>query len=216
MRIGQSSSMRLVSVDYIYLLLSCVAGVWQAWCANYGRNDLLVILIALFSLPFALASYAHESLLGSTWSFNWKRMLVLWAGMPLALILGSLTTFGETGLMYAAGFGRDNPPYYSLRLLIGEGAACLVWAECLLIWSHQSRLRFSRDRLLAAFAALYVAVLAAHGLSVLFLRNFHKDFFVLLTSIAATAISSMILIFLRREKPERTGDKNRGWPTLRN
>jgi len=136
-------------------------------------------------------------------------MLVLWAGMPLSLVVASLTILTETGMMYAAGLGIDNLPFYDLRLLIGEGGACLMWATCLLVWSRQPGLRLSRSRLLAVFAILFAGVLFAYGLSYLIRRSFHKDLFILLTSIVVTTISALILVFLRR-KAKEVGE----WPTL--
>jgi hypothetical protein len=82
----------------------------------------------LMSLPFAVAPYGHAAFLSTTSAVaerpDWKRILVLWAGMPLSLVVGSLTILGKTRFMYTVGFGTDNLPFDSVRLLIGEGAAC--------------------------------------------------------------------------------------------
>ncbi len=192
--------MRLKSVDYIYVLLSCVLGIWQAWCFNYGRNSVLIAV--LMSLPFALASYARALFPRATGTVperrDWKRTLVLWVGMPLSLVVGSLTILAETGIMYAVGFGVDNLPLDSFRLLVGEAAACLAWAVCLLVWSREPALRRPGNRLLAVFAALFVGVLFAYGLSYLIRINFHKDLFMLVTSIVVTMISALILVFLSK------------------
>jgi len=138
-------------------------------------------------------------------------MLVLWAGMPLSLVVGSLAILAETGIMYAAGFGIDNLPFDDLRLLVGEGAACLVWATCLLVWSRQPGLRLSRNRLLALSATLFAGVLSVRGLSILILKGFHKqihlEMYLLLTSIVATTISALILVFLR-SKGQELGSKD--------
>jgi hypothetical protein len=99
---GQSSSLRLSLGDFIYIVASCIAGMWQAWCVGWGRNTLWVIPMGL---PLALASYAHSSFpLSVVERPDWKRMFVLWAGMPLSVITGALTMAGETGIMYAVGF----------------------------------------------------------------------------------------------------------------
>jgi hypothetical protein len=200
MQIGQSSSLSLKSVDYIYVLFSSGAGVWQAWSANYGRNSIL--LAVTMSLPFAVASYAY-ALFRSTTSADaqrpdWKRVLILWAGMPLCMVVFTLTALAEVGIMRGIGFGIDNLPFVSLRILIGAGAACFAWAICLLAWSRQRSLRLLRSRIPVVSATLFVGVLSAYGLSELILRNLHKDLFVLLTSIVVTTISALILVILRR------------------
>jgi len=177
-----------------------VAGVvFQLW----KRQHILPILM---SLPFALGSYAHASLARANSTSakrpDWKRMLVLWAGIPLSLVVGSLTILAQTGIMYAGGFGIVNLPFDNLRLMIGEGAACLVWATCLLVWSRKPDLRPSPRRILELFAILFAGILFAFGASEVILRTFHKDLFILLTSVVATAISAMILVFLGRNIQE--------------
>jgi len=197
--------MRLKPIDYIYVLLSCGSGIWQAWCLNYGANSILIPV--LMSLPFALASYAYALFLGATGTVperpDWKRAFVLWVGMELSLVVASFTILTETGMMYAAGFGIDNLPFGDLRLLIGEGAACLMWAICLLAWSRQPGRFLSGNRLLAVFATLFAGVLFAYGLSYLIRRSFHKDLFILLTSIVVTMISALILVFLSSKRTTR-------------
>jgi len=190
--------MRLKSVDYIYVLLSSVSGIWQAWCLNYPSNSLLLAI--LWSLPFALASYAHASLLKKAGIVNeppdWKRVLVLWAGMQLSLVIFSLTGLLETQIMRAFYPGADNFPFLHLRIFIAEGAGCLAWAACLLVWSRQPGRRLSMRLLPALFATLFAGVLFAYGLSYLIRRNFHKDLLMLVTSIVVTMISALILVFL--------------------
>ena len=150
MRVRESGRLQLNWWDSIYILLSGIVGVWQAWCFNYGRDSILIAV--LMSLPFALASYAHALFLRATGTVperpDWRRTLVLWVGMPLSLVVGSLTILAETGIMYAVGFGVDNLPLDSFRLLVGEAAACLAWAVCLLVWSRKPALRRSGNRLL--------------------------------------------------------------------
>lgn len=193
--------MRLKSIDYIYILLSGFAGVWQAWCLNYGSNGLLLaILWSLSSLPFALASYVHASLLKKAGIVNerpdWKRVLVLWAGMEFSLVIFSLTALLETQIMSVLYRTLDNLPLFNLRILIAEGAGCLAWAVCLLVWSRKPALRRSGKRLLAVFATLFAGVLFAYGLSYLIRRSFHKDVYILVTSIVVMMISALIFVFL--------------------
>jgi hypothetical protein len=199
----KSGGMRLRSVDYIYVLLAGIAGVWQSWCFNYGSDRFLILLIMLMSLPFALASYGYALFLSTTGTQaqrpDWTRIPILWAGMPFCLIVASATILAETKIMLAAGFGIVNLPFDDLRVLIGEGAACLAWAVCLLIWSQRAVLRPSATRLFALFAALFAGVLVTYGLSTLILRRFQKDYFILSTSIITTIISALLLVFLNRK-----------------
>jgi hypothetical protein len=199
--------MKLAAVDYVYVLLSCIAGLWQSWCVNYARDNILaVILVILMSLPFTLASYGYALFLHRTSMAaeqpNWSRILVLWAGMPLSMVVGSLALLAQTAIMYVVGFGIVDLPFYSLRLLIGEGAACLVWAECLVIWSRQRSLRSARTRFLATFTALCVGLLIAYGLSTVMLIKFHKNVFWSSTSIVMTAISALVVVHLKRDSQE--------------
>lgn len=201
--------MQLKFIDYIYILLSCTAGIWQAWCVSYGRNSILLLM--LMSLPFTLLSWGHLSLysqnrraLGGP---GWKRLLVLWAGMPFSLAIGALTIFVATRMMYAAGFGAENPPFYFLRLAIGEAAACGVWIACLVAWPSQSHVGLSHKLFLSFFAILFACILAANGISNLVVKSFHKDIYLLLTSTVATTISSLLLILLK-SKAEQIGGIN--------
>lgn len=214
MRVGKSSCLQLNQWDGIYILLSGIVGTWQAWCLNYGSNGLLLaILWSLWSLPFALASYVHASLLKKAGIVNerpdWKRMLVLWAGMQFSLVIFSLTVLMETQIMSVLYRTADNLPFYGLSLLIGEAAACLAWAVCLLVWSRRPVLRRSGNRLLALFAALFAGVLIAAGLATLIRRSFQKDFYFLLTSVVATMISALILVLLRG-KTQEVNNRNIG------
>lgn len=199
---GKPSRLQQVKpADYIYILFSCIAGIWQAWCFTYGSNDLLVFLVIGMSLPFAVASYIHAALLNTASDIaerpDWKGVIVLWAGMPLSLIVSSVIMFAETGILYAAGFGTIDLPFDSLRILIGEASACLVWAACLLLWFRQQGIRPSRKRLLAHFAALFTGVLTADGLSSLVVRYLHKDVYFLLASLVVTVLSALIVVFTR-------------------
>ena len=122
--------------------------------------------------------------------------------LGITLSMGFLAILAQTRIMYAVGFRINNPPFYSLRLVIGEGAACLAWAICLLVWSSESGSRLLRNRLLALFTTLFASVLSAHGVSNLVLKSFHKEIYFLLTSVVATTISAMILVFLRGKATE--------------
>jgi hypothetical protein len=193
--------MRPKFVDFAYVVLCCIAGLWQAWCFTYGSDRLFVLLVIGMSLPFALATYAHASLPSRAEAFakqsDWKRTLVLWVGMPLSLAVFSLTSLGETGIMYAFHFGIVDFPFYNLRLLIAEVAACAAWAACLLVWGRYSGRHPSRNRFLVTFAALIVGVLFADLLTYLVLKTFRKDLYVYLESTIVTMISAIILVFSR-------------------
>jgi len=200
---------QLRPADYIYILLSCIAGIWQAWCFSYGSNNLIMLVVIAMSLPFALVSYIHASLRGATGDIaerpGWKRAFVLWAGMPLSLVVFSVTVLAETGIMDVSGFGILNLPFITLRLLIGEGAASFVWAICLLISGRQSGLHLARNLLFLTFAALFAGVLFASGLAYLVSRVFHADIYVYLESTVATTISAVILVFLRNKEKGVSG-----------
>lgn len=205
MRIGQSGSMQLTT-DCTYVVLSGIAGVWQWWCAVRGSNTIL--MLAIMSVPFALVSYGYASLLGKTRTDasrpDGKRILVMWIGMPLSLAVASLVILGETAIMHASGFGADNLPFYDLRLLIGEAAACLVWAECLLLWLSRHKVR-SRHYGVLTFVALYAGALLAYAISLLARRYYSVDVYLLTTSIVTTSISAAIIIFVKRDNVERSG-----------
>jgi hypothetical protein len=191
------SSMQLKSFDYSYFLLSFLIGVWQWWCVNHGTDNIVtVILFILMGLPFALASYAHVLRHTVAERPNWPRMLFLWVGMPLSLGVAALILLAETGILYAAGFGIDNLPFDSLRFLIGEGAASLMWAICLMMWSREPGLSLSKTRFLGVSTTIFVGVLSAQGLSQLILRNFRKDIYFLLTSVVVTTLSAFMVTLL--------------------
>lgn len=197
----QSSGLLLRPGDYLYLLLCCVAAVWEAWCFDSGRSALLVIPMGF---PFGLASYAHATFLSNTSEKAerpvWPRMLVLWVGMPLSLSVGALTMLALSGIMHIAGFGISDTPGVIFRLLVGEGAACLAWAKCLLIWSRHQSPRRSGNRLLILFVTLYAGIFLAHGLSLLIREHFSKDVYLVSVSIIETAISAMIVIFMGQQR----------------
>lgn len=150
------------------------------------------------SLPFALASYAYMFMSNRTLP-DWKRAIVLWVGMPLALLAAELIMLAETGITYAAGFRIDNVPTIYLRLVIGEGAACLVWAGCLLLFLRGRGRTFglSSKSLGMFFVSLYSGVLLAHGCWFLVRRYFSHDIYGLLESGVTTIISAMIIIYNR-------------------
>lgn len=87
-----------------------------------------IILAAFMSFPFALASYAHATILSSDSEIakhpNYKATLVLWASMPLSIAGGALAILAQTGIMYIAFHTANDLPFFQPRLLIGEGAAC--------------------------------------------------------------------------------------------
>jgi hypothetical protein len=197
---NETSSMQLKLVDYIYVLFCCIAaGPWQFWCFSYGRDNVFVFIG--MSMPFALASYAYASLAGTNGVAadrpDWKRILILWAGMPLSLVVFALMNLAELGIMHAVGFGTVDLPFFKFRLLVGEGTACLAWTVCLLLWSRRPGFHMSRNRFFTIFAILFVGVIFAYEISNPINKSFHRDIYLLLTSIVVTAISALILVFLR-------------------
>ena len=194
-----------VTIDYIYFLLSCIAGVWQAWCFDYGRDNALTIMLGAFmGLPFALASYIHSSIHVAERP-DWKRLLILWVGMPLSLVVGALMLLAETGIMRAVGYDMDHLPFYRLRLLIGEAVACSAWAMCLLLWVRYHRRSGSPYRFFVVFATLYAGVLLVNGFSVLVHRSSSRYF--LVASIVETALSAVIVIFTKSKEQVSQPDR---------
>ena len=193
----------LKSFDYVYVSLSSIISVWQWWCINHGKDNVFsIILLVLMGLPFALASYAQLLLRPVAVRHNWARIIVLWAGMPLSLVAASLIILAETGVLYAAGFGTNDLPFDFLRLLIGEGAASLVWAICLLMSLREPGRRVSKTRILGTSAAILAGALLSQALSKLILSYFHKDIYFLLTSLVVTTLSAFVVILLRHQPEE--------------
>jgi len=194
--------------DWIYILFASIAGAWQAWCFSYGRNS--ISLPVLMSLPFALASYAHASLLNKAgivdeWP-DWRRVFVLWGGMPVSIVACFLTILAETQILNAV-YGRaDNLPFYDVTVFIGEAAGSVVWAGCLLVWSGQRGLRPSLRRLPTIFATLFASVVSAYGVATLIYRSFHKDSLIVLTSVFITVTSAVMLILLRSKVQQSVED----------
>jgi len=192
----------LKSFDYVYVPLSSIIGVWQWWCINHGKDNIVSIILLMFmGLPFALASCAQLSLRPVAVRRNWARIIVLWAGMPLSLAVASLVILAETGILYAAGFGTNDLPFDFLRVLIGEGAASLVWAICLLMSLREPSRRVSRTRILGTSAAIFAGTLLSQALSKLILSHFHMDIYFLLISLVVTTLSAFVVIFLRAGGP---------------
>jgi hypothetical protein len=182
--------MRLALADYIYLLACCAAAIWQAWCFDSYKTAWLIVPLGL---PFALASYVHAFALDRTLP-DWRRAIVLWVGMPVSVFAAGLAMAVETGGMYAAGLGLDNLPFSTVRFLIGESVACLVWAGCLLLWCK----RPLRNRFLVVFAFLYAGVCLSYGLARALQSAGSANIYFLLVSIIETLISAVCLILLDR------------------
>jgi hypothetical protein len=159
-------------------------------------------------VPFGLASYAY-ALLSRTGDIPdrpyWKGVFILAAGMPVSLavgaVIGLLSVAVETGIMHIAGFGAEDLPFDTLRVLISEGASCFAWGACLLIWSRQLGYRLSRNYFLALVATLFVGILITQGLSMLIFRDFHKDIYFLLTSVIETGLSAFLVILCLAKIP---------------
>jgi hypothetical protein len=187
------------SADFFYVVLSGAAGIWQGWCFSYGTNSFLGLIVMTMSLPFVALSFIYS--LGNPAARiveppNWKRVLILWVGMPASLLAFALTVLAETGIIYLLGLARVNPAFGGLRLLIGEAAGCFVWAICLLAWARKGKPILSRNLLFAIVASLFLGVLLANGLNFLVLKSFHKDLYVYLVSAVTTMISAFTLVRL--------------------
>jgi hypothetical protein len=51
----QLINVRPQPMDYIYVMLpGRVAGIWQAWCLNYGSDRFLIPIVLTMSGPFVL------------------------------------------------------------------------------------------------------------------------------------------------------------------
>jgi hypothetical protein len=203
MRIGESSSMRLKFVDYIYVLFSLVAGTWEVLCLHYGRDNAIAIILVLFmGFPFAIVSYIHALSLSRAGNYHgrqgWKGLLILWMGMPVSFTAGALSMAAATAVLYSSGSESASFPFDVLRLF-GEGVACLAWAACLRTWSSQTGVHLSRNRLFVYFVFLFVGAIAAQGISMLVFRSFQKDLYWFLESTVVTTSSALILIFARNK-----------------
>ena len=118
--------------------------------------------------------------------------------MPLSMLAAALRMLTETGAMYAAGLGVNDLPFLTARFLIGESAACLVWAVCLLFWSRRS----FRNHFLPVFVFLYAGIFLSYGLARVAQKWAAKDIHVLSVSCIETLISALCLMSLvQRRKP---------------
>ena len=205
--VQQSSSMRSLRLaDYAYVLLCSTAGVWQWRCFVYGADNIITVALAItMSLPFALASWWYARRIGtvSRWP-DWKRMLLLWAGMPLSFAVGSMTAIAAAQVMLFIGVDLGTFPFSFFWIALAEAAACGAWTICLVVWACQPGRRLSRKRLLVLFAALFGGVLSTHALTTILNIMFHHDIYFLSTSVVATTISAMMLIFLSNN-PQESG-----------
>jgi len=196
MPLGKSRSLRLNLRDVVYVLFSFVAGVWQGWCFDTGRNAWLIIPIGV---PFALGSCAYLSpWTGIATHCDWKGALVLSVGMPLCLIAAAVTMGAETGILYALGYDVTHLPLYTVRVLIGEGVACLIWAKCLRFWSRSGHLT-RPTRSLHFFAILYLSVILAYGMSAMIHKLTEKNGNSIVISVFVTVTSAFMLTIRKRE-----------------
>jgi hypothetical protein len=97
--------------------------------------------------------------------------------------------------MYALGI--TNLRFEALRLLIGEGAACLLWAKCLQFGSGLNRPNSSHS-IAPLFVSLFLGVIAAHGLAMLSHKIFGAGNFFFFMSVIVTMISALIVIARER------------------
>jgi hypothetical protein len=185
-------------VDCVYLLSCCLAGVWQAWCFNYGRDDVFTLtLILLMGLPFAISSYAREVFRNRASTAasrpKWSSVFILWAGMPLSLALGALCVGLTTTVRHVLGLAATHPRF-DAPLLVGEGAACMAWAEALQVWCQRLGLWGSKSGVVLNFSLLFAGALTAQSLSILVFKSSHKDIYWFLESTVVTTISGMVLL----------------------
>ena len=191
---------KLKAADYAYFIAACGAGVWQAWCLNYSGDDILSIFLVLsFSVSFAVASYGYLSAFRGTEARDtqppWKPILVLWAGMPLSVVLASLSMLATLELSRAVGFGADNNvPLVYLVIAMGEGVACLAWAKCLQIFCRQVGSGELPGRFRTVFVSLFLSVLLAEGLIRLAPSYPSPEMYFGSISVLATATSAIILV----------------------
>lgn len=147
---GESGSLSsLKAADCVYFVLACGAGIWEAWCAGWSGDDALAIFLLIsMSEAFAVLSSGYMLQFGGGGHIGprspWKPIVILWAGMPLSVLLASLSMTGVTRALSAAGFRVDNNvPYAHILIGSGEAVACLAWTACLQVSSRRS---FTRAR----------------------------------------------------------------------
>jgi hypothetical protein len=197
-------------IQFCYILLSCIAGLWQAWCIAYGKDDYVAVILGMtLGLPFALLSYLYtrsQHNYPENGRSNWKDFIVLWLGMPLSLLVGTLAIVVETRIMLASGFKLDALPHYTVRLLIGEAIGCLAWATCLVLCYRRYASR--RLRLLTVFGILFVAVLVSHFLATAIREITALDLYFPLISIFLMLVSAITVIFSTNEAGGRVARSN--------
>lgn len=199
MRRGEPISMRLNTFDILYVVVSGAAGLWQSWCFNRSGHWAFLVLM---SVPFAVISFARQILVSQHESPPWRMLLTLWICMPLALVFGALVILGETEALGAITHTRINLPYYTFRLLLGEAAASLIWSFAL-VMSCRGSFRLSRARVLFTTATIYVAVLAAHAVSIVVKNGYHEDIYFTSESLLVTVLSAlMIIAYTRNANPQ--------------
>jgi hypothetical protein len=190
------------AVDLVYILLSGFAGIWEAWCFNYGRDDLVLIaVVVLQGLPFALLSSAHDRVAHpavgrADAAPRWKRMLALWAGMPLSFLSGALSAGVTTVIVYAIAHPTDFPSY--IPFCIGVAVACFAWTCCIRMWLIRPGMRLLGGSFFTACLVLIAGTVVAYGLSALILRTLHKDLWWSLTGVVITAATAAIIASLSK------------------
>ncbi len=205
--------MRLLNtVDSLYVVISCFAGVWEAWCITYGRDDVFALVcVVLMGFPFAFASRVYNSFSKPDAVIGERKassgMSILWAGMPFSFLFGALCLAGISAGLSAFGLVPANFPFDSI-LFFGEGAASLAWTLCILMWSRQPDANWSRLRFLLSFAALFAGALGAHGISLLVLGHYHRDLYWFLEFTIVTTISAIIIVILREHEACRGPELN--------
>src|SRR5438045_1678328 len=100
-----------------------------------------------------------------------------------------------TGRIDSDRLGVHHLPFDSVRLMVGEAAACLAWGACLLVFVAEGE-PSRRPRFLIFFLGLLTSILCAHGLSTAIKAINHKDVYFIVTSILATATSAISVVLL--------------------
>lgn len=188
--------------DYTYILLSGFAGVWEAWCCNSGNDKLLAVALMLMGFPFAALTYAHQKFtfhgeVTVSAARSWRRLVVLWAGIPLSLFCGAWCAGATTALIYAIAHPTNFPGY--IPLSVAYACAGLAWTCCIRIWLPPPDSPLFSKGTLGVYLIVMAGILVGLALTESISAAFHKDLFWQVEGILLTALSAgIIAVFSRR------------------